>query len=176
MDISIRGTKGLGTAAVKIVWRDAAMTVLRATEYLTEVADADTLESSYYAAGLTPPTNAVTFDVTVIAMGRVWASGAVADYASLLLATDARINNLDAGISTLLSTVALDATVAKATAITAMSAQVGSPMQATARPAGDYPTAITYSGTNISSVTWNSGKSWAYHYNGSNQLTSITES
>ena len=105
--------------------------------------------------------------------GIATAANVTAAEAAVIAALPVAPNN--AGIDTLLATVALDSTVAKATAITALSAQVGTPMQATARPAGDYPTAITYSGTNISAVTWHSGKSWAYHYNGSNQLTSITE-
>jgi hypothetical protein len=44
------------------------------------------------------------------------------------------------------------------------------------RSAGDYPTSIAYnSHGDISAVNWYSGKSWTYGYNGSYQLTGITE-
>lgn len=101
------------------------------------------------------------------------ASNVTAAQVAVIAALPAAPDN--AGIDTLLATVALDSTVAKTTAITALSVQVGSPLQATDRPAGDYPTAITYSGTYLAAVTWNSGKVWTYHYNTASQLTGITE-
>jgi hypothetical protein len=46
---------------------------------------------------------------------------------------------------------------------------------ATRKP-GDYPTSIIYNGHgDINIVNWYSGKTWTYTYNGSYQLTSITE-
>jgi hypothetical protein len=53
---------------------------------------------------------------------------------------------------------------------------VGSPMQDTARPAGDYPTALTYNAHgDIATVTWNSAKVWTYVYDASYNLTGVTE-
>ena len=71
-------------------------------------------------------------------------------------------------------TAAYDA--AKTAATQASVAALGSPMQATARPAGDYPASISYGTAGIQSVTWHSGKVWAYSYNGVGQLSGITES
>jgi hypothetical protein len=53
---------------------------------------------------------------------------------------------------------------------------VGSPMQSTDRPAGDYPTALTYNvHGDIDTVTWNSAKVWTYVYDTSYNLTGVTE-
>jgi YD repeat-containing protein len=54
-------------------------------------------------------------------------------------------------------------------------ATIATAVWATRKP-GDYPTGITYNAHgDINTVFWHSGKTWTYAYNGSFQLTGITE-
>ena len=174
---SVTGAVGSVSGAVASVTGAVTLATSQPNYAPAKTGDAMTLTAAYDPAKTvaTVPDNASIATILSRVTGSVALDATVAKAAGPVTLAASQPNYAPAKAGDAMAlTAAYDA--AKTAATQASVAALGSPMQATARPAGDYPASISYGTAGIQSVTWHSGKVWAYSYNGVGQLSGITES